>query len=350
MKTHLLCLLWLGFALLSAAERRPTVIRLNASRLADNRTVESSSILRAPMLGFVSSGTSELRPMVGVPGSAFLGEPVALPDGTRRTYIAPSQQVTLLESAVGALISLFLSGERIGQATEIVGGLTSPTFVSFSPSGSIVVLYSALERRVQILKSNGNGLQVVQDIPDLALPSGEVRLIAIDDEGAAPVVGILNGSIYLVRAESSPQLIFSGQSVGNAAYGPRSRTLFIAESRPDAVRISSIRNTIDEPAAIVVNEFPSAGDSAIWMQASQDGRFLIVVTSRSEGFRLRLDDASLNRVDLPSPPTRLDRLLNGNSFLFSVSDTGPAWVLLGDEPDLQAVFVGRASGQDSDVR
>ena len=350
MKTHFLCLLWLGFALLSAAERRPTVIRLNATRLADNRTAESGNILRAPMLGYISSGTSELRPIVGIPGSAFLGESVALPNGTRRTYISPGQQVALLEMADGALTSLFLSGERIGQTTEIAGGLASPTFVAFSPTGITVVLYSALERRVQILKSNGTGLQVVQDIPDLALPSGEVQLIAIDDEGAAPVVGMLKGSISLVRAETSPQLIFSGQSVGSVAYSPRSRTLFIAESRPDAVRISSIRNTIDEPAAIVVNEFPSAGDSAIWMQASQDGRFLIVVTSRSEGFRLRLDDASLNRVDLPGPPTRLDRLLNGNSFLFSVSDTGPAWVLLGDEPELQAVFVGRATGQDSDVR
>ncbi len=349
MKMHFLCLLWLGFAVLCAAER-PALIHLNASRLADTRTSDSSRILRAPMLGYVSSDTSELRPMLGVPGAAVVGEPVALPDGIRRTYIAPGQQFALLETAVGALTTLFLSGERIGQTKEIAGGLASPTFVSFSPSGSIVVLYSALERRVQILKSIGNGLVVLQDIPDLALPSGEVRLIAIDDEGAAPVVGILNGSIYLVRTETSPQLIFSGQSVGSAAYGPRSRTLFIAESRPDAVRISSIRNMTDEPAAMVIKEFPSVGDCAIWMQASQDGRFLVGVTSRSEGFRLRLDDTSLNRVDLPGPPTRLDRLLNGNSFLFSFSNTDPAWVLLGDEPELQAVFVARAPGQDSDVR
>src|SRR5581483_6744615 len=62
-----------------------------------------------PMLGFISGpARNEVTPILGIPGAAWLGDPVPLPDTVSLVHIAPGHAYALVEQSAADPMSVVL--------------------------------------------------------------------------------------------------------------------------------------------------------------------------------------------------------------------------------------------------
>jgi len=86
---------------------------------------------------------------------------------------------------------------------------------------------------------------------------------------------------------------------------------------------------------------PSGGETLV--EASLDGASAFVVeTGGTSARRVDLTTGSMQSATLPAVATRLDRLRDGESFVFSAEPGRSAWFLTGRDSGLQAVFAAAA--------
>src|SRR6266536_1972207 len=106
-------------------------------------------VLSLPVMGLISgglisgAGPAEVRPLVGLPGSAIAGDALRMPEGTRRVHLDPGQELALVERTGAAIGVLAFDGGLAGELSEIAGAMARADLVAFSPSGGHAVLYAA---------------------------------------------------------------------------------------------------------------------------------------------------------------------------------------------------------------
>src|ERR1043166_4728856 len=117
-----------GFAQQSAAPLRMTAH-------AESRDQSNPNTLSAPVLGLLTDDSStEVRAIVGVPGSAMIDDPVTLPANTGRIFLAPSARWSLIEKADGSGLALLaFDGQTAGDLIGIDGSAATASLVAFSP-------------------------------------------------------------------------------------------------------------------------------------------------------------------------------------------------------------------------
>jgi hypothetical protein len=98
--------------------------------------------LAGPVAGFVYDGAGRvLRPVQGVPGAAWIGEPVNFGFNLSAAYVAPRQDSAFVVSADNALHFFRLTSS--GPVEAGLGGVNFvPQRVVFSPSGSAAALFT----------------------------------------------------------------------------------------------------------------------------------------------------------------------------------------------------------------
>jgi len=298
--------------------------------------------MSAPLVGLVDVGNlgpGEIRPVLGVLGASYLQAPVALSREISRIYLAPIGGWALVQQRGRAPGLIAFAGSVPGAVQTIADAAPNAVLVSFSPMG----------RSAGLLFTGGN-IQVLTGLaatPQVAFqvnfydPSG-VKKMAVSDAGKLLAVLTGAGQVYMLSNSTGPQVAYSGSALLGIAFLPNQATVVIADGSNGTIDLANMAGGEPFVQTVAVGVSSSGGETLV--AASPDGASAYVVElGGTSACRIELATGSMQTIALPAVATRLDRLRDGDSFVFSAEPGRSAWFLTGKDAGLQAVFAAAAS-------
>src|SRR5271155_2062538 len=148
-----------------------TACGTSLSMLPSVSTKTAAGVPGGAMLGYIwSSSDGTLRPLLGVSGSAQVGQSIV----ASGSYVSGAASIPsglgLVEDQKGNLFSLNLPSSK---ATPVASGLPASARIIFSPLGADAIVYATGGTRLTLISA----LTTQPQIATLALPSG-VKLLA----------------------------------------------------------------------------------------------------------------------------------------------------------------------------
>jgi hypothetical protein len=290
----------------------------------------SIAVSNGPQLGYVWDPTIKaLRPILGIPGSSQLGQPVT----TAGLYVtgaaSAASAIGLLQETDGSIDSIALpSGTpvRISGVTAAAG-----TTILFAPSGQNAILLAPGSTSVTLLIAlNGSPLAQVLTAPSTILTAAvsDTAQVAVAYGSGPRTVSLLTGG--------GAQLL-SLASVGGLSFLPKADDLLTADSSSGTVTL--IRHTSTAPAQQTFTS--STIQSPIAIGASQDGNYALVANGGDTSVvRLDLSGASAPlRIACTCQPTQLSAFSGNAVFALTAPGVSTSWMVDASAATPQTLFI-----------
>lgn len=283
-------------------------------------------LIEGPTSGFAFDETSgAIRPILGLPGAAYLGDPLIT--GAAWASIAPGGSLALVFRdgvlyRVDGLARLAPSWSAVGNV-EIV-----PDRAAWSDDGAVAVIYSAASGRAQVIRNAG-----AQVAAGEVFELGEVAALAVDREGR--IVASTPGGVCLIAGEGNQMLL---PGVRAAALVVTGDSLYVAAS-------GEVWQVADY-AAQAKPQIVVAAPDPVGVALSRDGKRLFIA-DRAGRAVLVYDLASrapVAELVVDFEPVTLARLSGADLWLLraSAGPNEPLFVLKTDpEPGVWFVPAGR---------
>lgn len=298
---------------------------------------QPSAGVAGPVTGFVfDAQAGALRPMLGIPGAAYLGNPIAV--GLEAASVAPDGSAALAVQVGGKLV--LYSGLRSGPlvALAVSGAIAGADQFAWAPGNigsSRAAVYSSRTAQGQILTALAPSPLAAAPIDLSSLP-GTVTVMAFD--GQHLIVGVASndsGGIYLATAASGIQRIASAANPSAIALAGTS--LYFADSQSQ--QIFQVQSFASTPATVMFANDSGIGSPA-GLQVSGDGQRLYAANTGSRTLQV-YDIPShmpVQTLSLAFTPTRLDLFGDASVFLLNGSGQGPLYVVRDGGPGKAAVY------------
>jgi hypothetical protein len=285
----------------------------------------SSASVGGPVTGFIfdSQGLA-IRPMLGIPGAAYLGAPVA--SLVAAASVSPDGS-SALAVQVGRLV-LYTGLRGASPATvTIADAIAGVDHFAWAADGSAAAVYSSRSGLAQILTSLAQTPAAGAPI-DLSGIQGTVAALAFDGQrilaGAAPAKAGDSGGVYLAATQTALQRIAAASSP--SAIVLAGANLYFADRQSQ--QIWEVESYARAPATVLF-----AGDSGIsapaGLQLSADGQRLYAANAGNRKLAI-YDVASrspIESIDLDFTPTGLDRFGASSVYLLNSGGQGALHVL-----------------------
>ena len=300
------------------------------------RNVAAPTNLGTPSLGYVYDSTANgFRPVAGIPGSAALGPAVHAGFPISMAAVAPDGTFALAVSA-GDGIRLVRFWNHKVHTMSVDGALTSPSLMTFSPSGSAALLYDSA--RLQVV----TGLSATPAVQDLNLAglTGAASALAVADDGSLAAMAV-NNIVWLVTADAAAQLSLPGSVI---TFRPGSHDLLSAT--PDGgVYLMQSAAPGGGFRQVHSGDGQTAGPLAV--QFSMDGAQAYVVNAA--GFISDIDLASglSSAISCGCAPTALERLNSQSAFRITDAASLPLWLVEMSPAGPKSWFVPLSAGAAS---
>ncbi len=295
--------------------------------------------MQSPVLGFVHGAGSEVRAIGGIPGASTLSSPLTVPAGVESLNFAPSQKYALVKRTDGASLGLMtFSGANPGTLVQIVGGISKPNVISFSPQGGAAALYSESEGRLQVFAGLPDHAQLAREIKSGDLP-GAVRLLAIADDGVTLLEGTVDNTVFLL-AGSTPQMLASVADLGGLAFTPQSNDTLIFDRSEGA--LSLLQGVSGGRSRRLLASGLTGLDGNIDLE-SDGARVLITSTGARHLWGIDLQSLAVQEIQLPMTPARLEPLRVSGHYLLAWQPGQPAWILNTNQEGVTVYFVPAAA-------
>ncbi|MBI4875966.1 MAG: hypothetical protein HY822_15120 [Acidobacteria bacterium] len=294
---------------------------------------------QSPVLGYlVTQDPLELRPISGIPGAAVRGEPLPLPEGLTALRLAPGPRYALAERGDPIPPAVLLLDGGTPAVLPLEGVLTGAGLVAFSPSATSAALYSARERRLQVLAGLPSRPQIVRD-----LPWNEPAALAVSDDAQSLLASDASGTVSLLAADGGTQFLFRAREPGALAFLPNRADALILD-RDEVYLLGGLDGAVSSRLLASGLERPAE------LLAAAGGKSALV-TDR-DGLRvwwIDIASATLQAVDVPAGPLRLEPLRLADAFLISAEPGEPAWLLVRGGAQMRSYFIpaAQAEGRDS---
>lgn len=298
--------------------------------------VAGATTIQGPELGYVfDSAKGELRPILGIPGAAVLGQPLALEVGLRKVAISPQQDYALA-----------IAGEH-NQAIVFVMGHSplTPVMVQGADRGADQIVISAGGKAAALYYRNASRIEVVTGLPaapkvssELYLSAGEtLSAMAIGDDGHT-VVAAAGSTVFQVTAGGEVPLLAELGSVA-AITIPAAGTAFVADSGNNQIhRVRGIGAGIETD----VIAGPKDGISTpVAVAVSRDGSRVFVANAKSETVSIieLTAGTAVTNLACACAPTGLARLAGNEAFRLTEMSSRPMWVLDAGGTEPRVLFV-----------
>ena len=288
--------------------------------------------IKVPIVGYsVRQSPPELRPILGVPGAAVIGNQVKLPPRSTHLHVAPGQQYAILQRFGEDPAVLMIEGTVRGTTISIPGVMTAPEAVWFSPSGNSAALASRSTGELQILRGLPSVPEVVRNIDVRALQDYPTA-VGVSDSGSS-ILYAAAGAVYSLQADGSSRIVFSQAGDVEIAFLPASDVAAIGDSGSGLVSMySGSRGGVSALAGGLMGLHHLA--------ASRDGRLLFVDDQNAPCiWVINVSSGIVSESELPVIPDRLDALRNADMFLISSKPGEPNWIVFRRADAVTVVFV-----------
>jgi hypothetical protein len=280
--------------------------------------------LAGPHMGMVfDPAVKGLRPILGIPGAATLGDPLKLGVELDKAVISPLQDYAVATVGEGRQVMLLpLGGSTIAPAA-IQGAGAAPDRLVLSANGRAAALYYADRNHIQML----TGLPgAPKASADLILSEDQVpSALAVDDAGRTVLAGVA-GTVYLVTANGEVPIL-TGLGNITAMTLAAGRTALIADGAKDRIyRVSDVSGPAE---AIIIGRFRDGIAEPVALAVSEDGHRAFVANAKS-GTVAILDlegQRAVEKIACRCKPTGLDRLAGDGVYRLTEPSDRPIWVL-----------------------
>ena len=293
-------------------------------------------------LGYVFDGrSSDLKPLVGIPGAAVLGAELDAGVAIRQAYMSPRQNYAVALTDGGAVVVSWQSATDPPVVAPLGLDSTAAGLVALSPDGSAGAFYSVNEAMIRVVTGLPATPVIARSVPAGAV-SGTIRLLAINNDASQVVVaadGDGSGSLILLDPDGNGRTLTTSTHMSALQFVGDSKDLLLADDADDTVSMVQ-----DVPGSAVWKPLAAAGDGIagpIGLNVSLDGKLVIVANGRAGNvFAFDPNGPQRDTYACPCTPAGLSRL-NGNSvfLLNDVSDSGPLWIFDGDSATRRVVFI-----------
>jgi hypothetical protein len=286
---------------------------------------------RGPVAGLVYDAPSRsLRPVVGFPGSSYLGTPVEADlDGA---FIAPDGSAALIVQSGQASLAQGLrsASPTIVPISGIEGGADR---VAWARNSSALVVFSAATRQLRRISLTGASPQVGAPV-DLGSLTGDVTGLATDSD-ATQVVFALRGEeqagFYAVPDGGAPFLLSATRDPGGASFATEPGALYLLDREAGRVLRFS-RGIYSAPETLEFSGEPAPLADPVGLAVSADDQRLFVAGGTDRLIRIYSIGTRSVLLDVPvdESPLGLSPLAATNS-LFLLGDRTlakqPIWIL-----------------------
>jgi hypothetical protein len=298
-------------------------------------SAQSGAAVSGPVSGYVFDQKAQaLRPVVGVPGAAYLGG-VAL-EGVEAAAVSPDGSAALVVKGGKLLLVRGLKSEPA--AAEIEGAIEGAARIAWAANGAAAAVYAPAERRAQMLRKL-DGAAEADAAMDLSALAGTVTALACGADGIA--VGTADetaGGVYFLQAGAEPKLLAGAARPSGIALS--GTDLYFADQ--ERGQVWQVAGFAGDAAAML---FAEGLDAPVGVQAAGKRLFIATAGDRS----LQVFDiearAPAGRLELDVAPAQLEAF--GGRALWLLNASGaegePLYVLDGgDNPAVYFVPAGRA--------
>ena len=319
--------LWFAFALLIA----PAAVR------------PASNSIEGPRLGFVfDRATKSVRPILGIPGAATVGQPLESGLDLRKIAISPMQDYVLATEGEHNQVVVMATNHTPLVPVAIQGADRGPDQLSISAGGKAAALYY----------KGGNHVQVISGLP--AAPKISARLylsagqapsaLAISDDGQTLLAGVAD-SVYWVSPSGEVPILRHLSKIVSITLASN-HTALVADGTANQIhRVKNVTSAV-EPDVVAG---PKEGIAApLAVAISHDGKRAFVVNGKSRTvaiFDLQ-SKTEVSQLSCQCTPTGLDRLAGTDVFRLTEPSTGPMWVLDAGAHQSRIVFVPPAVSRE----
>ena len=255
--------------------------------------------------------TGAIRPIVGVPGSAYLGAPLIA--GFEKASVAPSGKLALgwREGALFSILDLGAASPRL-IPTEVP--LARADRMVWNASSTAAAVYSASDRSLAILRDLGSDSFTAETL-EISSLSGDIISLLLSSSAKTAIAGTADG-VYLIESGSDARRLMTVANPAAIAFGKDDQTLYVGER--DTGQIWEIAGLSGDAGPVLFADQRAGLMSVVGIQVSAAKNSLIAAGRESRTlvvFNLTTREVTAS-VELDFTPTCL-----------SPSGADSAWVL-----------------------
>jgi len=299
--------------------------------------------IEGPRLGFVfDHAAKSVRPILGIPGAATLGQALESGLDLRKIAISPMQDYVLATEGDHNQVVVLATNHTPMAAVAVQGADRGPDQLSISAGGTAAALYY----------KGGNHVQVISGLPAapkisarLYLSSGQApSALAISDDGQTLLAGV-GDSVYWVSPSGEVPVLKGLHKIVSIALASN-HTALVADGVANQIhRVQNVTTAV-EPDIVAGSKEGIASPVAVAM--SHDGKRAFVANGKSGTIAI-VDLNAKTEAGLLScqcKPTGLDRLAGTDVFRLTEPSSGPMWVLEAAAHQSRIVFVPPAVNRE----
>lgn len=296
----------------------------------------AGATIQGPQLGYVfDSAKGALRPILGIPGAAVLGEPLAAGVALRTVAISPLENYVLAVAGEHNQAMVFATGQAA----------LTPVMVEGADPGADRIVISVGGKAAALYYQNANKIELVSGLPGAPKVSSEFYLsrgqmltaLAVGDDGHT-VLTAAGSAVFQVTAGGEVPVLADLDHV-TAITIPAAGTAFVADSGNNQIhRVRGIGGGIETD----VIAGPKEGISApVAVAASQDGSRLFVANSKpgSVSIIALKSGTTGSTVACACDPSGLQRLAGNEAFRLTEMSSQPMWMLDAGGSEPRVLFV-----------
>jgi hypothetical protein len=291
-----------------------------------------------PVLGFVASGPTGVRPILGIPGAATLGSPVLPGAGFAGIAFSASRDYALALVARGRQAVLL---RNLTSSIDAVQLPVAPGAVrmAISPSGASAALYYPDTRSVTVLAGLPNAPAVSWKLESQDLAGGLLALAVSDDAGAILAAAAGQPSaVWLLAADGSSRILSQVAAAPSLAFVAGGHDVLIADAGLNTVTL--VRDATGQALVRQIGAQAEGVSRPVAVSASADGLHAIVANQDPAGVVvLSLDGEPPLALPCQCAVTGLEPLADGTTFRLSDPGEGPVWLLDSASSPPRVVFV-----------
>ncbi|HLH40156.1 MAG TPA: hypothetical protein VKX39_13485 [Bryobacteraceae bacterium] len=211
--------------------------------------VAGAAQVSAPLVGWLPE-TGAIRPIIGLPGAAFLGDPLRVGQALANAAVSPKQDYILATSAETRQV-LRIAPNGSSAALDVP---LNPDQIVISPGGSSAAIFYSETGAVEIL----SGLPDAPAARAVAV-NFSPRALAVSDDGQWIAAASPDG-VFAWDANGGSRLVYSGNDAAAVAFSAQSSSLLIAT--PEQLLLISDPGGATGASVLAQGNFAPAGLSA----------------------------------------------------------------------------------------
>lgn len=333
-------------------------VRILIPSIAFSFVLAGQSTLSGPSLGFVfDSDAKSIRPILGIPGAASLGQSLDLGIAVTKASVSPQEDYVLAFSSDSSLLLVRSENGAISTDTN-PNSPGIPDLIAISPAGQSAALFYRQMARVQVLTGLPKSLPAAQTIDISGLPNS-LDTLAITDDGQYILAGFpenttpgsQSGEVFVIPVDgTAPRSILTlGHASGITLLNKSRDVLVTDDARSAMYRVADVTSAaspsqvfgadaqINRPFAV-----QSSLDEQKYFVAAQSGTIAVIDVT----------GASPVTLQCTCTPTGLHRLNGRTSFQLTETSDGLLWMLDWDPVEPRFLFVppstaGNSAGGDT---